>query len=104
VISYDPSIHESVVLSGWGERADWYRNIRVAPAFEVCIAGRTYVPVQRFLEPDELYARLQTYVKRNWFMRGLVRRTLGLRLDGSSEDLANLVQCGYRAVAFRPMI
>jgi deazaflavin-dependent oxidoreductase (nitroreductase family) len=64
VISYDPSNHECVVLSGWGERADWYRNIRATPALEVGIAGGDYVPIQRFLDTDELYVRLQTYMKR----------------------------------------
>jgi deazaflavin-dependent oxidoreductase (nitroreductase family) len=29
VVRYDPRTHESVVCSGWGKRADWYRNIRV---------------------------------------------------------------------------
>jgi hypothetical protein len=43
-------------------------------------------------------------VKRNWLTRGLVRRTLRLRLDGSDEDRASLDQGGYRGVAFRPMI
>jgi deazaflavin-dependent oxidoreductase (nitroreductase family) len=56
VIGYDASNHESIVLSGWGERADWHRNFRVTPALAVRTAGGTYVPVQRFLEADELYA------------------------------------------------
>ena len=104
VMSYDPSNHESVVLSGWGERADWYRNIRATPALEVSIAGGKYLPVQRFLDSGEFYARLQGYVKRDWLTRGLVRRTLGLRLDGSDEDRASFDQGGYRGVGFRPMI
>ena len=39
VIRYDPATKESVVLSGWGEKADWYRNIQVAPAMEVQTGG-----------------------------------------------------------------
>ena len=70
VMSYDPSNHESVVLSGWGERADWCRNIRATPALEVSIAGGKYLPVQRFLDSGEFYARLQGYVKRNWLHAG----------------------------------
>jgi hypothetical protein len=97
-------IHRTVLEVWQGDRADWYRNIRATPALQVGVAGEKYVPVQRFLDSREFYARLQTYVKRNWLTRGLVRRTLGLRLDGTDEDRANLDQRGYRGVAFRPMI
>src|SRR5215212_7433167 len=27
VIRYDPATEESVVVSAWGEKADWYRNL-----------------------------------------------------------------------------
>jgi F420H(2)-dependent quinone reductase len=53
VIRYDPATRESVVPSGWGERSDWYRNIKASPALEVQTGGERYVPVQRFLAPDE---------------------------------------------------
>jgi deazaflavin-dependent oxidoreductase (nitroreductase family) len=102
VLSYDPATHESVVLSAWGERADWYRNIRAAPALEVLSAGQRFTPAQRYVGAAELYARLQQYVARNRWMRGLVSRTLGLALDGSEADRAALEARGYRGVAFRP--
>jgi deazaflavin-dependent oxidoreductase (nitroreductase family) len=28
VVRYDPATDESVVVSGWGDRADWYNNIQ----------------------------------------------------------------------------
>ena len=31
VVRYDPSLRETVVASGWGERSDWYRNSRLIP-------------------------------------------------------------------------
>jgi hypothetical protein len=45
---------------------------------------------------DRLYARP------NRLLAPLVRRTLGLRLNGSSTDLEGLAAHGYRAVGFRP--
>ncbi len=102
VISYDPATRESIVLSGWGERGDWYRNIRATPALAIATAGEQYAPTQRFLDGAELYARLREYVRRNAFMAPLVRRTLGLKLDGSAADRAAFEAHGYRGVAFRP--
>lgn len=52
VIFYDPETRESVVLSGWGEKADWYRNIKASPALEVQTGRQRYVPSQRFLAPE----------------------------------------------------
>jgi len=53
---HDPATRESVVLSAWGEKADWYRNVGVTPALEVRTVGQRYVPEQRFLAPVEKIA------------------------------------------------
>ena len=65
VLRYDPATEESVVLSAWGERADWYRNIKATPAVEVWTAGERYVPEQRFLAPEENHAVLADYERRH---------------------------------------
>jgi deazaflavin-dependent oxidoreductase (nitroreductase family) len=100
VIRYDPQTRESVALSGWGDRADWYRNLQTGPAIEVSTGGRRYVPVQRFLPPDEVYRDMQDYVRRNRWAAGAVTRLIGLRFDGSDADRARMGT--LRAVAFRP--
>jgi deazaflavin-dependent oxidoreductase (nitroreductase family) len=102
VISYEPSTRESVVVSAWGERADWYRNIRATPALEVVTAGQRYRPMQRFLDRRELYAHLHGYGARHRWLRGMVRRAFGLRLDGTAADRATLEARGFLGVAFRP--
>jgi hypothetical protein len=37
------------VLSAWGEKGDWYRNLEATPALEIRTGGERYVPEQRFL-------------------------------------------------------
>jgi deazaflavin-dependent oxidoreductase (nitroreductase family) len=61
VILYDPATRESVVLSAWGEEADWYRNIEAVPALEVRTGGQRYVPEQRFLAPEVNHAVISYY-------------------------------------------
>src|SRR6266545_3294079 len=36
-----------IVFAGWGERADWYRNIRAEPRVVVRIGGRRFVATAR---------------------------------------------------------
>jgi len=65
VIRYDPATKESVVLSGWGEKADCYRNIGVRPALEVRTGGERYVPEHRFLAPKENHTEITDYERRH---------------------------------------
>jgi hypothetical protein len=53
VALYDPDSRESVALSAWGEKADWYRNIEVTPAYEVRTGSQRCVAEQRFLTPED---------------------------------------------------
>ena len=99
VARYDPRTRESVVVSGWGERADWYRNVRAAPALTVETGGRRYAPAQRFLAPDEVYREMQDYLRRHRWATPVVRHLFGLRFDGA--DPAARV-ASLRGVAFRP--
>ena len=65
MILYNSATGESVVLSAWGEKSDWYRNVGATPALEVRTAGQRYVPDQRFLVPEENHAVLADYRRRH---------------------------------------
>ena len=101
VVRYDPSLRETVVASGWGERSDWYRNLKAHPALEIRTGRERYAPEQRFLTPEEVYREIVDYERRHpWAVR-IVPSLLGFRLDGSDaarRAFANSV----RMVAFRP--
>ena len=100
VAQYDPRTGASVVISAWGDRADWLRNIQAAPAIEIESTGRRYVPDQRFLSPNEVYVIMHAYLRHRRWARGIARRLFGLHFDGSdvhSEEAAML-----RGVEFQP--
>jgi deazaflavin-dependent oxidoreductase (nitroreductase family) len=101
VVHYDPSTRESIVVSGWGERADWYRNILARPPLEVQTGRERYVPLGRVLSVDEAYTVLVDYERRlPWPARPLARR-LGFTVEGDEavrrEHAASLLM-----IAFRP--
>ena len=65
VVRYDPRTQESVVCSGWGTRADWYRNITANPPIAFETGGRLYGnPRFRELADEENYPIVSDYVRR----------------------------------------
>lgn len=95
VIRYDPSIRESIVASGWGERADWYRNLRANPALEVQTGRERYVPTQRFLSQEEVRNELAGYERSHPWAARILAPLLGFRsYDEATSSL--------RMVALRP--
>jgi deazaflavin-dependent oxidoreductase (nitroreductase family) len=87
VVRSDPATHTYVVVSAWGERADWYRNLRARPALAVQVGREQFVPVHRFLTPDEVYAELLDYRRRHpWLLKGMAA-WLGFPLGGSDAAL-----------------
>jgi hypothetical protein len=94
-----------VVISGFGRRANWYRNVLADGAVEVEIARESWVPQARALEPEEAVAVLADYERRNRLLAPLVRRVLSrlaqLDYDGSPASRLAVVDA-LPLVAFRP--
>jgi len=101
VIRYDPATKESVVLSGWGEKADCYRNIGVRPALEVRTGGERYVPEHRFLAPKENHTEITDYERRHPLAVRIFVQVLGYPL-GATESVRQEFASPLRLVAFRP--
>ncbi len=101
VVHYDPVARESAVLSAYGERADWYRNMVAHPPMEVRTGGMRYVPEYRLLDADERLAALRIYQRRYRRAFRAVMRFLGYPYDGSEEGLRELADT-VLMVAFRP--
>ena len=101
VIRYDPATKESVVLSGWGKKADWYRNIRVRPAMEVRTGGERYVPEYRFLAPEDNHTEITDCERRHLLAVRIFAQVFGYPL-GATESVRQEFASSLRLVAFRP--
>ena len=69
----DKATGEVFVSSGWGDRSDWWRNLKASDAVEIRIGRKTFVPEQRFLDDDEGYRIRKLACKNHPFM---TRRSL----------------------------
>ena len=101
VLHYDPYSQESVVLSAWGKKADWYRNIEASLALQVETAGERYSPASRFLTSEEAYTVITEYVIRHPLAARVLERISGFPVTRSAAS--RMAFTGSVAlVAFRP--
>ena len=89
VVAYDGRIPEFVVVSGFGARADWLRNIEAGGPVEVTVGRQTFPAAHRRLELDEALGVFADYERRNRAAGPILRRVLswllGWRYDGSPD-------------------
>ena len=102
VVRYDSATRESAVLSAYGTRADWYRNILAHPPVAVSTGRSEYQPQFRLLDPDERLAALRIYQRRYRRAFRSVMRFLGYAYDGTEEGLRALANTVVM-VAFCPL-
>jgi deazaflavin-dependent oxidoreductase (nitroreductase family) len=102
VIDYDARRRESYVLSAWGQRSDWYRNIQASPAIMIQTGGRRYTPVQRSLTPEEGDALWATFMQEHPVEERLASKLLSVSGNGKNDNPGPGES--RRIVAFRPRI
>jgi deazaflavin-dependent oxidoreductase (nitroreductase family) len=105
VVRYDRSTGEATVISGFGDTADWLRNLRAGGPAAVDFGRGPSPAAYRVLglaEAEEVYA---AYERRNLLIAPLVRWTLtallGWRYDGSRAARRRMV-AELPVVALRP--
>jgi deazaflavin-dependent oxidoreductase (nitroreductase family) len=63
VVQHDKETDTYYVVSGWGEKSDWYQNIRKTPSVTIHTGGRTFqskaefIPVEKAIDILKAYAR-----------------------------------------------
>jgi len=104
VLLFDPGTKESVVVSAYGNSADWYRNLQVEPALRVRTGRMDYTPEQRLLGPEEAREAAAEFCRRHPWEARLVPRVLpaiGAALSTGSASPIDLL-ASLPMVAFRP--
>lgn len=106
VMEYRKDGPEVVVMSGFGAKSDWLRNIEANPVEEVIVGSHHFIASHRFLGEEEAMRVVSDYERRNWFVAPIVRyvlsRLLGWRYRGSENDRRRLVS-QLPLLAFRPI-
>jgi deazaflavin-dependent oxidoreductase (nitroreductase family) len=101
VMCFDPATKECLVVSIYGERSDWFRNIMAHPALEVQTGRDRFVPVQRILPPKEAQAVMLAFWRRYPRAVRLGLRLLGFQYDDTEANWQAILS-SLRVVSFRP--
>jgi deazaflavin-dependent oxidoreductase (nitroreductase family) len=96
VVRHDRRTGEAVVVSGFGEGADWLRNLRSGGALTVDFGRGPRPAAYRVLPVDEAVATYAAYERRNSLLAPIIRPTLtallGWRYDGSPAARRRMAQ------------
>ena len=65
VVDFDPERASYVVVSAWGVKADWYRNLAADPAVTVSVSNKRFLALARIVTPEEAEFHLRNYAKRH---------------------------------------
>ena len=101
VVRYDRATREATVLSVWGTRAQWYRNLIAGGALEAWYGLRRYVPQYRVLPPEEVEEVLLAY-NRRWPITSRMFAWLLGWPSPADVDASRRLAARLAAVAFRP--
>lgn len=105
VVHFDPETREATVMSGYGPRADWLRNVQANGRAEVTIGRSSFAATHRMVPVEEAMSLFAAYERRNRLAVPVVRlvlsRLLGWRYDGSDSARRKAAE-QLPSVAFRP--
>lgn len=91
VVRHDRSTGAYIVASGWGEKADWLRNIEHTPNVTVQSGHERLDAAAMRLPIAEATREFSDYTKRHpAAVRALARFLIGERLSGTEEDCHRL--------------
>lgn len=106
VMEFRSARSEAIVMSAWGYKADWFRNIEVTPGPTVVIGSRRFIATHRIVDVDEAMQVLADYESRNRLFAPVIRaalsRVLGWHYD-SSQAARHRAAAQVPYVAFRPL-
>ncbi|MEW6092359.1 MAG: nitroreductase family deazaflavin-dependent oxidoreductase, partial [Chloroflexota bacterium] len=92
-----------IVVAGWGEKCDWYKNIQKTPQVRVDVGFRRFQAQAEAVESETAAALLAEYARRFPFpFRQFARVLSGESVIGTLEECRRLVQMAP-LVAFRPI-
>jgi len=107
VLRYDRESGEAVVVSGFGDGADWLRNVRSGGPVAVSFGGPPRPARHRILDPTEAERVFTDYERGYGPLRPALRKVLsallGWRYRGTTADRRRLVG-QLPLVALRPLV
>ena len=101
VVRHDKETDTYVVASAWGEKSDWYRNLRQTPEAALTVGRRHLDVIAERLPPEEAERELSHYAQRHPAAARSLARLMGFPVDDAEADFPAL-SSQLPLMAFRP--
>lgn len=93
VVDYDKQSATYTIASGWGEKADWYRNILKTPNVTIQVGRQQSKARAVPLTVNEGLEKLNAYAQKHpGAFRELSYLMLGKRLDADREEILKMAE------------
>ncbi|MFE7899449.1 nitroreductase family deazaflavin-dependent oxidoreductase [Streptomyces sp. NPDC057424] len=86
VVSYAPADASWTVASGFGQKADWYQNLRRQPKTLIQFGNRPHAVTAHFLTPDEGAEIMAEYARRHPRTARRLCAYMGLSVHGGETS------------------
>ncbi len=86
VVRHDPASDSYVIASGFGERADWLRNVQQTPDVTVRVGRQRLAMRAERLPAEEAGEELARYARRHATSARALAAYMGLDVDGSEAS------------------
>lgn len=90
VMRHDAATDTYYVLSVWGERSDWYRNLRANPSLRAQVGWRRFAAKATILPESDAGQMIVEYARRHPRYARVMMRVVGLKGEWSDETLRAL--------------
>lgn len=61
VVKHDKASNTYYIVSGWGEKSDWYQNIQKTPQVTIQVRGRKFQSTAQFIPLSKATAIMEAY-------------------------------------------
>lgn len=101
IIRYDSKNDVYYVASGYGNKSDWFKNIKHNPSVDIQVGFRKMKANVEFLSVEKTEVEIRDYAKRHPKAITQLAKLIGYRLTGSDEELTMLSK-RWPVLAFHP--
>jgi deazaflavin-dependent oxidoreductase (nitroreductase family) len=103
VVEHDKATDTYFIVSGWGYKANWYRNLQATPDIEIKVGRRTLQVTAETIPANEGVNVLLSYREKYPLAARELSQLMGLDIFKTTPaELENIIQESLPVVALRP--
>lgn len=100
VVELEKGTGNVIVVAGYGEQTQWYKNLREQPKTAIQIGNQKHTVSIDLLGPDDGENIIARYLGKYGKLTGQLFSMIGYEWDGSEDDARKIAREGLRFVRF----